>query len=204
MRKVDLVGHRSGRLVVLKQIGNSGAMRSKWLCQCDCGKTRQVAGSSLRSGLSRSCGCLFTETRTKHGYYNTKTYRAWGDMRRRCSNPKNPYYYRYGERGIKVCERWQEFENFLVDMGEAPVGAYLDRKDNNGNYTPENCRWANARESMQNTSQVRNYTFLGQSCCAAEWARRLGMNENTIRTRLARWDVRRALTKITGDGYDAH
>lgn len=113
-----------------------------------------MAASKLRSGHTRSCGCLASEVRAArwrtHGKTDTRVYRAWASMLRRCQNPNTVAYKWYGARGIKTCERWQKFENFLADMGEPPVGMELDRIDNDGNYEPENCRWVTHQKNCMN------------------------------------------------------
>lgn len=131
----------------------------------------------------------------RHGLAKTPTHNAWRFMRARCENPNRPEYPNYGGRGIKVCERWQTFENFLADMGEMPEGLTLDRINNDGNYEPENCRWATYREQMQNKRSNVLLEFMGQRKTARQWSETLGLPYRTIRTRISRgWTVERALT----------
>lgn len=146
-----------GRLTVKKRV--PGGRRPRYLCVCKCGQRKEIDGQSLRRGQTRSCGCLHRDasrTRRTHGESRardgrpTPTYKSWQGMRQRCENPKSEKYRLYGARGISVCERWRRFENFLADMGERPEGTTLDRIDPDGNYTPTNCRWADA------TTQSRN------------------------------------------------
>jgi hypothetical protein len=147
---IPMKGQRFGRLSVLRDSGQrtpSGAI--KWLCRCDCGKRVRVWSVSLRKGWTKSCGCL-TQFPLKHGKCGTPEYRTWGAMRERCRNKENP---NYGARGISVCERWQGehgFENFLADMGTRPAGTSIDRKNVDGNYEPDNCRWATPVEQANN------------------------------------------------------
>ena len=116
-------------------------------------------------------------------------------MKFRCSNPNHVAFARYGGRGIRVVERWETFANFLADMGERPPGTSLDRIDNDGDYTPQNCRWATARQQQSNTIKVRRLDYQGHTASLAEWARKVGIRESTLRERLRRgWDVGRALT----------
>lgn len=125
-----------------------------WECRCVCGKKVEVIEASLtrRDRPTRSCGCAKKRAKYphKHGKHRTRTYWVWAAMRQRCNNPKNVDYKHYGGRGIKVCDRWAWFENFLADMGEAPEGLTLDRKNNNGDYSPENCRWASWQVQRRN------------------------------------------------------
>lgn len=157
---VDITGQRFGRLVVLRRLGSAKYGESTWLCRCDCSKNKVILGHSLRQGLTKSCGCLQRErasqTKKKHGASTTETYYIWAGMRTRCKNPKATPYKNYGGRGISVCERWNSFDNFLADMGERPPGLSIDRIDNDGNYEPDNCRWATQSEQTGNQRKRRS------------------------------------------------
>lgn len=124
---------------------------------------------------------------TTHGMSNTLTYKVWRGMQDRCGNPKNPNYHRYGERGIRVCERWtQSFAAFFEDMGEKPEGMSLDRIDNDGNYEPSNCRWATRAEQQRNRSTCHNITIGGETKSLTEWCEIYGKKSSTVIFRLRR------------------
>ena len=163
---IDLTGQRFERLLVLERGENNARGHSRWVCRCDCGRTKLVWATDLRGGRSRSCGCLRVElvraSYTTHGHTwaggETAEYRAWAHMRDRCYNPRRKDYRHYGGRGITVCPRWREsFQAFFDDMGPKPSpDLTLDRKDNDGNYEPGNVRWAT--RSQQNSNQRKRET----------------------------------------------
>jgi hypothetical protein len=196
----DLTGQRFTKLVVLGWIKDPKNGRMGWLCKCDCETLRMVRTSVLLNGQHRSCGCAqrqhLSESRKKHGMKGTPTYSSWISARKRCRNPKSPDYYLYGGRGIKFCSRWDDFENFLNDMGLRPSMAYsLDRIDVNGDYEPGNCRWATQREQGNNTRCNRLLEFNGKSQSLAQWAREIGISRDTLGKRLeSGWSVEKALT----------
>jgi len=145
------IGKRFGRLVVLAEAGYRNQCRY-WLCRCDCGTEKEVQVSSLIRGRINSCGCLRTQLFTKHGMTDDPLHICWMNMHQRCRTPNHPGYADYGGRGIKVCERWNSFENFLADVGPRPSSEHsLDRYPNNdGDYEPGNVRWATKAEQMLN------------------------------------------------------
>jgi len=137
----------------------------------------------------------------KHGHSTkarrTPEYCTWSRMLGRCRNPKDHAYPRYGGKGVKVCERWLEFANFLADMGQRPTGKTLDRIDTDGNYCLENCRWATAKEQANNTSAARQLEYKGETDTLANWAAKLQINPRTIKARLRKgWTVEKALSRF--------
>jgi hypothetical protein len=201
MRKIlDLTGKRFGRLLVLSRDIDLGA-ETGWLCRCDCGKTIICRRTNLRSGKSRSCRCSIVRAnkmRATHGLSGTPTYRAWKSMKWRCYNYKCAEYLHYGGRGIKVCDRWiHSYENFFADMGERPSDKYsLERVDNNGDYCPENCKWATKKEQCRNRRGLHYLTIDGQTKCLSEWCQIYGLNPGTVFHRMKKrgWDVVKAVT----------
>lgn len=164
-RKVDMTGQRYGRLTVTSFSHTNHV--AHWRCTCDCGNETVVSRGNLVKGQVQSCGCYREDHRAengakcaRHGQRSNKakgtgrsgTYTTWEAMNMRCNNPNYEWYYMYGGRGIKVCERWRKFENFLEDMGERPEGRTLDRIDGNLGYYKANCRWATPQEQTDNTA----------------------------------------------------
>lgn len=162
-----------------------------------------VIGADLKNGNSHSCGCLKLEITKKrittHNSSGTKIYHAWHKMNDRCDKPKSPSYKNYGARGIAVCDRWnrsnpQGFQNFLADMGMPSQGMTLNRIDNNGNYSPDNCAWATRKEQSRNTRRNVYLTFENETHCLADWAKITGISLSTIHSRVKMgWDVTRII-----------
>lgn len=194
---IDLTGRRFGRLLVVSKAPASTAFANtsaRWECRCDCGSAVAVFSAALRRGATKSCGCLDLEVKTKHGMYGTPTYRSWRSMTDRCANPNTPNYPRYGGRGIEVHAAWRDFEVFFRDMGERPAGTSLDRIDNDGHYTPENCRWATARQQQRNKASNHFLTVDGATRCITDWAEVTGIQKVTIKARLrSGWSHRDAV-----------
>lgn len=194
------VGRRFGRLVVTHYLGLNGRHNRSWACLCDCGNFTATVTNTLTQGYKKSCGCLKKETNRSHGMTNTSEYRSWMSMKRRCKYPSDPSYKNYGGRGITICERWEDsFEAFYEDMGAKPDGKHtIDRLDPNGNYFPENCRWASSKQQAENKRRPKGkrlVTYKGTTLGVTQWANKLGLNFQTLTDRLnAGWSVERAFT----------
>ena len=194
---IDLSGQVFGRLTAVTRVGTDSGGRALWSCRCSCGASHNVASGHLRSGNTKSCGCLNVDSSTTHGMSTTSTYHTWESMKARCGNPKHKFYSRYGGRGIKLCSRWSMFENFYEDMGECPVGLSIERKDNNKGYTPDNCVWASDKQQSKNKSSNVNLTYNGRTQCISVWAKELGVSANTLYSRIRRgWSVPRTLEDL--------
>jgi hypothetical protein len=198
------VGDRFGRLAVTGERLDSRGQHSTRPCLCDCGTRIAVSERKLKSGGRASCGCLQREAAArssakyckKHGASFTLEYRRWDSMKRRCRDPKTIGYAHYGGRGIKVCERWlNSFEAFLADMGPCPSPKHsVDRIDNEGPYSPENCKWSTATEQQRNKSNNRMHTREGETLTVAEWCERFGISQSTVSSReRGGWSLDRAL-----------
>lgn len=187
-------GQKHGQLTLLSFSHKDSKSKPIWNVICECGKKKQVRISSILNGLIQSCGIGHSRPRT-HGKSETQGYNAWLSMRTRCQNPNSHAYDRYGGRGIVVCERWEDYANFLADMGERPSSRHsLDRIDNNGPYSPENCRWATPEEQGRNKRTNRILELNGRSMCLQDWARELGLNHSSLLERLQKWPIEKALT----------
>jgi hypothetical protein len=197
----DISGQKFGRLTAIK-FTESRNNKAYWECRCDCGNIKEYAAIYVRSGNSKSCGCLKIDKQAlnnyTHGKSDTVEFRIWCGIKNRCLNQKDKSYSFYGGRGITVCSRWLEsFENFLSDMGKRPApDLTLERKDNDGNYEKDNCRWATRTEQMNNTRTTRFITFQGETLPLSEWSRRMNISSYIVHGRLKNgWSVERALTE---------
>lgn len=160
----DMIGKTFGRLTVVAAAPSSKHRELRWECMCACGTLHVVQGKHLRSGAIASCGCFRNEKTSqrfrKHGHKVggvSATYQSWRGMHERCTLPSHVAYSRYGGRGIRVCERWATFANFVSDMGERPDGMEIDRIDNDGNYEPGNCRWATRQKQMRHLRKLEDH-----------------------------------------------
>jgi hypothetical protein len=189
MHRVDLTGRRFGRLIA--QFGFRRNGRTFWHCVCDCGKEKDVCYSSLLRGLTKSCGCLQNEVRSlthkTHGSTKTRLYKIFHCMLKRCYNENAANYERYGGRGIRICDEWHN--NFIAFQKWALSHGYndtlsIDRINSNGNYCPENCRWANNTTQVRNRRNTATITFHGEKKSVAEWAAILGIKRGTLARRI--------------------
>jgi len=195
-KSIDMTGRQYGRLTVLEPASRKGY----WYCKCQCGVKKQINGSSLRQRITSSCGCYrnerIRETKETHGKSNSKIYRLWSMMHDRCTNPANKYFKNYGGRGITVCPKWASFEAFYADMGDMPDGMSLERIKNNKGYSKENCKWATRKEQSRNRRSNRLLTYQGITQSLVQWAEHLGVNYNTLNSRVQRgWSDERVLTQ---------
>lgn len=200
MKKVH-VGARFGRLLVIKREQLTGK-EPRWMCRCDCGNEKSISYEALRSLNTQSCGCLRKE-RSKnrmmtHGLTASGEFRIWANMKNRCLNRKNFSFQEYGGRGISVCEKWSnDFQAFLSDMGKRPSPRHsIERRDNSGNYSPENCYWATPVQQANNRRSNAKYEYNGQKLTARqlmEFAHPT-VSYRCLRSRLTRWTVEKSLT----------
>lgn len=206
---LDFTGERYGKLVAIRRAGANKHGVSMWLCRCDCGVEKIVSSMCFRAGKTKSCGCHRSDVlcagraglhaqSLRHGKSNTREHRIWQNILHRCLTPTAGGYERYGGRGVKVCDRWQGksgFESFLADMGPAPSRSHtVDRIDNDGNYEPENCRWATPKQQATNRRNNKPLEFRGEVKLMCEWCALLGIHKATLSGRLKRgWSVEKAL-----------
>jgi hypothetical protein len=211
---IDLSGQQFERWTVV----NEGQRRYRpsrtrgvrtWNCVCECGTTANIEQPSLTSGNSRSCGCLERELTIqrnyKHGCAKRKAvipeYDIWCGIIKRTENPNAVSYPNYGGRGIKMSPQWRNsFEQFYADMGKRPTPEHeLERRNNNGPYAKDNCRWATHTEQAHNKRNNRWITFNGETLCWSDWGRRLGTSAGTIQGRIKLgWSVEQAVTTPVG------
>lgn len=183
---IDLTGQRFGRLTVIERAENATNGRVQWKCVCDCGNQVVCRAYNLQNGHTRSCGCLHEEgSRTTHGMKRTRLYRIWEGMKTRCNNPGSQRYEDYGGRGVKVCPEWESFEAFRDWAMESGYQDHLtiDRQNNDGDYSPENCRWATMEVQQSNKRNNFLLTHNGKTLTVSQWAAETGIERRTITKR---------------------
>lgn len=204
MRKIrkDITGKKFGRLQVL-EIGPKKTGQYNWWCLCDCGEKRLVAGGDLRSGHTRSCGCLkrdrTIETHTTHGKSRSPEFSIWRGIRKRCNTPTAHAFEHYGGRGIKICSRWDNFENFLADMGPRPTPKHsVERIDHDGDYCPENCKWVIWDDQANNRRNTHFVVINGERMSLKRACEKHGRryNRTSERIRKLKWSVEEAFELV--------
>lgn len=199
MRLIDRRGERYERLLVIERAPNAGPKdtNARWVCRCDCGRQVIAYGQDLARDKHKSCGCLNAQRIYKHGMSYSPLHLVWRQMRDRCRNPNHPSFHNYGGRGIKVSVEWETFATFYADMGYPPRGASLERKDNDGPYSKDNCCWATPKEQHNNKRSNRMLTVFGRTQTLAQWADECGIPWTTLRGRLDRygWPAEQAVTR---------
>ena len=187
----DLIGHKFGKLTVIKNVGTNKRHNTLWLCKCECGNNKIVARDKLITGNTKSCGCLkkqhCSSLHKTHSLSNTKIGYTWRGMKSRCYNPKNENYKNYGGRGIKVCDEWlndfMNFYNWSINNGYKE-DLSIDRINSDGNYEPNNCRWITWKEQTRNTRRNRMITYNNEAHCLAEWAEILGIDYCKLKNKI--------------------
>lgn len=188
-----MINKKFGFLTVIGKSTNNGNGIYKIKCLCDCGKDHLATTAKVKSGRTTSCGCK----RTTHGLWGAPEYNVWAAIIQRCKNPKNCNYKNYGGRGISVCESWLKVENFINDMGKRPSKKHsIDRLDNDGNYTPDNCEWRTTKQQRSNTSRNVFYTHNGERLTSRQWSERIVGSKNVFDQRVNKlgWSIEKAIT----------
>ena len=189
------IGQKFGRLTVVEYFGKP-KNHHLWKCLCECGQERTIRGTSLLCGHTISCGCFNRDVITHHGMTHTPAFNAWTRMIQRCTNKKRHNYSRYGGRGIYVCDRWKSFVNFYADMGELPLGLTLERRNNDGPYSPDNCYWATPKQQANNRHNSKPIAFNGEIHNLKDWSLILKIDHRTLYSRIYQmgWDINKAFT----------
>lgn len=201
---IDLTGQRFGKLTVLERdfsISGQGK-RARWICKCDCGITKSISSASLIDG-QQSCGCKVVEDHLTHGFTGTRLYNVWNCIKQRCGNPNNKNYVQYGGRGITICDEWKKdfvsFRNWAIENGydESAVRGKctIDRIDNDGNYTPENCRVVDMKTQANNTRKNVKIQYSGKEMTLSEIARDIGVSRSTLWEHYKKGNIEKYLEK---------
>ncbi len=188
-KKIDIVGQRFGRWEVLSESEKRVSGNVFYTCKCDCGTVRDVSSRNLRDGSSMSCGCLNRDIITKFGnsVYKEKLYSVWNSMKQRCINENDKAYKNYGGRGITVCDEWKNdyiaFKRWALSNGYSE-GMWIDRKDNEMGYSPDNCRWSSPKQQSMNKRTTVYVKYCGTLMCLREASEKSGIKWATLRRRI--------------------
>ena len=187
-------GYKVGLLTVRALAVDGNANQRRWLCDCECGGTKTTSEDNLKRGHCKSCGCLYAKIGgkpkhgTEHGESKTRLYKIWSRMIWRCERPSYKYYADYGGRGIFVCDEWHSFKEFKIWSLANGYGDTLtiDRIDNSGGYSPDNCRWATPKQQANNRRSNRKISYNGEERNIAEWADYFGIESGKFNAAIQR------------------
>lgn len=202
MKRQFTKGTRYGKLTIISPTNKRSGGNIIYKCICDCGKECYVSSGNLGKSTN-SCGCLVEVNKIKHNKSQTKLYDVWINMKQRCNNPKNPRYKNYGGRGIKICDEWNDFNNFYTWANQNGYDealninkkqCTLDRIDVNGDYEPSNCRWISNKEQQNNKTDTVFYEYNGERHTISEWADLYNLPLGNLKSRISKgWDIKKIL-----------
>lgn len=199
--KLELSGHKYGRLLVIRPIGRNKHLQIIWECLCECGNLTKTLATKLKSGRAVSCGCINKERlikmHTTHNLSKSPLYKKWKIIRNRCNNPKHEHYKYYGGKGIKMCDRWNDFNNFYDDMFPTyKKGLTIERINPNGGYQPDNCKWDTVKNQARNKTNNRIITYKGITGCVSMICEHFGIKSSIVYRRLNKgWSIENAFNK---------
>ena len=197
---IDLTGQTFNLLTVICRVENTKWGTARWQCKCSCGNITTAHANHLKSGATKSCGCLHKKLLSKrrfvHGLYSTPEYKTWGGIIQRCTNPNEKAFKNYGGRGITVCDKWRySFMAFFKDMGKRPSPKLtIERVDNNKGYSPENCVWANSKKQANNRRNNHKISIRGWTLTLAQWSHFVNISQHVLSHRILRgWPPEKAV-----------
>jgi len=196
---MDIIGKKYNKLTCVKKDENKD--KRYYIFRCDCGNEKSIIAQNVVGGYSTSCGCVKSKgNNTKHGGKGTRLYHIWKSMRERCNNPNTNRHHIYHDRGIRICEEWDDFSVFrewALSSGYSET-LTIDRVDGNLGYCPDNCRWATYREQANNSSNAKMITYNGKTQSQSAWGREFGIHQSTISDRVRKgWSIERVFNKTT-------